>query len=110
MIVNHVDDYKWTQSSEVFSETKKVIFNTKYDIPYWSGLMIGNFFISRKGKHCFEVKWSNEANHVLLKFDWKAKTDDILKLWEIGRNQALFHKRIRSSSGKTGTDYLVLSI
>ena len=76
--------------------------------PYF---MYGEYWVSRKGKHCFRPLSKDRAKHMLVKVDWGK---DMFRVKSSnGRNPeleeaALYYYRARSNGGGIGNTYYVL--
>lgn len=68
-------------------------------------VIYGNFFTSKKGTKCFEVKDEKYAKHVLISDDWGGAFNSYR-----GRTlpeNGLYYKRARSNGGGVGVDYAI---
>ena len=69
--------------------------------------MYGDYWVSRKGKHCFRPLPKDHAEHMLVKVEWereKGARGRNLELEEV----ALYYHRARSRGGGIGNTYYVL--
>ena len=74
--------------------------------PYF---MYGDYWVSRKGKHCFRPLPKKQAEHMLIKVSWERGMFKVTN----GRNPeleeaALYYHRARSNGGGIGNTYYVL--
>lgn len=72
-------------------------------------VMYGNYWVSRKNKHCFRPLPKDQAEHMLVKVDWEKGLFRV----SYGRNPeleevALYYHRARSNGGGIGNTYYVL--
>jgi hypothetical protein len=69
-------------------------------------VVYGNFFISKKGTKCFEIKDKENAKHILISDDWGGAFNSYR-----GRTlpqNGLYFKRASSNGGGAGVDYAIL--
>lgn len=72
-------------------------------------IMYGDYWISKKGKHCFRPSPKNQATHMLIKVSWERGMFKVTN----GRNpelkeKAIYYHRARSRGGGIGNTYYVL--
>lgn len=98
---------KWDTIQNFFWSEPDYNMNVIFDgDPYF---MYGNYWVSRKGKHCFRPLPKDRAEHMLVKVDWEKG----LFRTSYGRNPelekaALYYHRARSRGGGIGNTYYVL--
>jgi len=65
----------------------------------------GDYYISRKGKSCFDRTTEN-PKHVLIAHSWERTSKTPIEI----RSSAFYYKQSRSNIGRSGVDYMVLPI
>lgn len=95
----------WDTIQNFFWAEPDYFMNVVFDgDPYF---MYGNYWVSRKGKHCFRPLPKDRAEHMLVKVEWereKSAGGRNIELEEV----ALYYHRARSNGGGIGNTYYVL--
>ena len=95
----------WDTIQYFFWSEPDYFMNVVFDgDPYF---MYGNYWVSRKGKHCFRPLPKDRAEHMLVKVEWEREKGNRGINPEL-EEAALYHHRARSKGGGIGNTYYVL--
>lgn len=88
---------------------RKLDYNMNIEFDGEPYVMYGDYWISRKGKHCFRPLPKDRAEHMLIKVSWERGMFEITH----GRNPelekvSLYYHRARSRGGGIGNTYYIL--